>query len=890
MSPRWTDEDRRRAEGDVDDELAFHRLATIDELRASGLSEQAALDEADRRFGPLQPHRRRIVDVDLAPQTTLLRTTLMSILVSSMRGVARDIRHSPGFAFGVVCVLTLGLGINAITLGLVDRLVLSGPAGITAPEDLRHAALVRATAGGGTAVSQIGYLEYQDLQHSSQLAGVAAMTPASLLFGSGDRAERVRGLLVTSSYFPLLGVTPAVGRFFTDDESNKDGARLVVLGHAFWQSRFGADPGAIGRSIQVEDHHYTVVGVAPKNFTGTSVDRADLFLPLEAAADEQVSGPWRTRRGFLWMNAVVRLKPGVDTDAAAAEVTSRYRSETATATPSTAASRIELTPINPVRGGAASDDARIAVLVGAVAGLVMLIAFANVANLFLARSVRRRDQLAVRLALGGGRSRLIAEAAAEGAWFALFGVAIAIGVASIGAPMIRRLLFPAVDWIDAGVNLRLLLGLGIVAVVGGALVASIPVWQAGRSDITSWLKSGAHRAVRGRTPTQIGMLIVQGALSVLLLAGAGLFIRSMTAAQSLDLGLDTDRLLIVTTVSGDTPIAPDFQDRLAAAAERTPGVSKITRVAGTLPFVSSWGEPLKVQGLAELPRVEDGGPYISAVGAGYFSTVGTDIVEGRAFASTDREGAEHVAVVNQTMARLFWPGAKAIGQCLQIGNDDSSCWRVIGIAENTRRQSLTEGDALMYYIPLDQAPPTLRRSARVVIRLSDARSAQTSVPETLRRQTLDLAPSLRYVAAKSIDDIVSPQLRTWRLGAGLFSAFGLLALIVATVGLYSATTFDVNGRRREMGLRAALGASSSAVVGLVVRDALKTTAGGLIAGVALAVLLGPLLADLLYAVPAQDPWVLAASAASLAVAALIASAIPGLRASRVDPTTALRDE
>jgi ABC-type antimicrobial peptide transport system permease subunit len=241
------------------------------------------------------------------------------------------------------------------------------------------------------------------------------------------------------------------------------------------------------------------------------------------------------------------------------------------------------------------------------------------------------------------------------------------------------------------------------------------------------------------------------------------------------------------------------------------------------------------------------------------------------------------------MARLYWPGEKAIGKCLQIGEDATACTVVVGVAENVRRQALVEGDVLMYDIPLGQAPEDVRQFARLIVRTSGDHAARSRVAERLRRSALDLAPSLRYVAARSMDDLVSPQLRTWRLGAGLFSAFGVLALIVATIGLYSVVSFDVEGRRREMGIRAALGASSSSLVSLVIRDALRTAVFGLALGIFFSWLLRPLVADLLYGGSGRSAPAFAAAGAVLLAAAVAASAIPGLRAARVDPTIALRD-
>jgi predicted permease len=464
-------------------------------------------------------------------------------------------------------------------------------------------------------------------------------------------------------------------------------------------------------------------------------------------------------------------------------------------------------------------------------------------------------------------------------------------VAWFGGPLVQRLLFPDVAWLDAAVSGRLLLITAIGAIAGGGIAAALPMLQTSRRELAASVTASSARTSRRRTHTQTAMLIVQGALSVLLLVGAGLFVRSLTAVQSLDLGMDVDRLLVVSLVGGDTPPSPDLRERLDAGVQRIPGVERTTRVAGTLPFISSWATRLALPGVAERPRVDDGGPYLHAVGPEYFDTVGTRIVEGRGFTTDDRDGAERVVVVNQTMARLFWPGKSAIGQCLQIGSDNPPCSTVIGIATNTRRQELIEGDSLLYYIPSAQAPEGLRNGGQLVIRTTTADpDEQARIAEAVRRQALQLAPSLRYVSARSLETIISPQLRSWRLGAALFGAFGVLALVVVTIGLYSVLAFTVEGRRREMGIRAAFGASSSSLVGLVVRDGVKVTLIGIALGVALAWWASPLASDLLYRIEPRDRGVFLTVVGILIAASIVASALPALRAGRVDPTTALRAE
>jgi predicted permease len=549
--------------------------------------------------------------------------------------------------------------------------------------------------------------------------------------------------------------------------------------------------------------------------------------------------------------------------------------------------RLALEPINAIGGTTAQAETGVAALLWAVALLVLAIAAANVANLFFARSLRQADQLAVRMAIGASRGRVVIEQACEGALMALVGAAVAVMVASAGAPLIQRVLFPEVEWLDAAVDMRGLFFIGACAVIGGALAAALPVWRAGRMNLITSLRAG-QRSVRTRSRVQAAMLTIQGAFSVLLLIAAGLFVKSLESARAMDLGVASDRLIVLSAARGETPLRPDFRDQWRAAVERLAGVEGTTRVAGTMPFVASWAVRINVPGLAERPTVEDGGPYIHAVEPGYFETVGTRIVQGRPFAPDDRDGAPRVAIVNETMARLYWNG-EAIGKCLQVGQEP--CATVIGVAQNTRRQAIIEGESVLFYIPIGQATPDLRNGGLLIVRAADATpDTFARIAEGARRQALALEPSLRVVTARPLEDVIAPQMRAWRLGAGLFTVFGSLALIVAAIGLYSVVMFEVEGRRREMGVRTALGAPSSAILRLVVIDGLRLAAGGVAIGLVAAWLLAPRLAGLLYGVSPQDGETFTIVAMVLVAATLIASIVPAVRAARVDPSTALRSE
>ncbi len=349
---------------------------------------------------------------------------MIGLLGISLRAAWRGIGTQRGFAAAVIAILALGLGVNAVTFHLIDRLLLSGPTGVEEPERVYRVVVHHRTAAGELADTNYSYLDYRDLLSVRSVSLAAGETGGPQLLGSGETAQLVQARLVTASYFPLLGVKPAMGRFFTADESEREGARVAVVAFNFWQQRFGGDPAIVGQALQIGDGRYLVVGIAPRDFTGSYVTRTDVFLPLEAASDEQVSGDWRTSRGLGWMAGIVRLAPGVSAASAADEATAIHRAaHTEEQQQDGPIGRYEFVPLNAMRGATAASDISVAGLAAVVALLVLLIAVANVANLFLARAIRRAAEQAVRMALGSGRARMIVEQAAEGALLALLGAA-----------------------------------------------------------------------------------------------------------------------------------------------------------------------------------------------------------------------------------------------------------------------------------------------------------------------------------------------------------------------------------------------------------------------------------------------------------------------------------
>ncbi|HEX5435896.1 MAG TPA: FtsX-like permease family protein [Gemmatimonadaceae bacterium] len=532
-------------------------------------------------------------------------------------------------------------------------------------------------------------------------------------------------------------------------------------------------------------------------------------------------------------------------------------------------------------------------LVG-VAAIVLLIACANIANLLLARAVQRRREIAVRLALGITRGRLIAQLFAESALLALMGGAAAILLAFWAGLLLRMLLLPGITWAGPPVDLRVVGFTAGVTLLTALLAGLAPAVRGSRADLGMALKAGWRSGLGGGGATRLraALLVVQAALSVVLLVGAGLFVQSLVRARNVDLGVDAGRLIALTprpsAQSGSDTLPPAFDARMAEVAERVralPGVAGVT-TAAISPLLGEMSGPWSVPGRDSLPRLPHAENYVSP---SYFSTVGTRIVAGRAFTPADRKGAAHVAIVNETLAHAVWPHEHALGQCIEMGmqSDALPCTTVVGVAHDTHEMNVVEPAFMQIYQPLAQQPPGPVRSRSLIVRATGDPHRLVAPLRTLMRSEFPRGWTVRVTL---LEAEIAPQLRPWRLGTMMFGAFGLLALVVAGVGLYSVVSYSVAQRTHEIGVRVALGARARDVVQLVLGHSVRVTLIGVGVGCVVAVAAGTLIASLLYDTSVHDPLVFGAVAAVLLAVAVLASVIPARRATRVDPMDALRAE
>lgn len=883
------------AGGDVDREiereLDFHFEQTVEELMASGLDERAAREEAERRFGDVRRYRGELRKLDRGRERRARAAGGFRIGWEVLGEAFRGVRRAPALAAAVVTVMALGIGVNGTMFAMLDRVFLSAPEHVRGADRIRRPVVQRRGIVNSEVIRQstLTYPDYRDWDGVEAFSATAAYDQRNVTLGHGAGAVRVSATLVTASYFPLLGVSPALGRFFTPEDDAFGATPVAVLGYDTWRSRFGGRRDVLGEVIDVGEGRYTVVGVTPEGFTGVDLERVDLWLPFHVAGELENGGrDWVDTRNWYWFQALVRLAPGVSDEVASEQATAVHRAGRADLRDFDPASTVLLEPLEFGLSSRAPDEVAIAPWLMGVAFLVLLIACANVANLFLARAMRRRREAAVRLALGVSRARLFAVRVLESILLTAAGGVAALVLASWGSDVVRALLLPDLAWNPSATDPKLIVFVAATAVVAGLLAGLIPAVQSSRPDIMDTLKAGGRGTTGGRNRLRAGLLAVQAALSVVLLAGTGLFIRSLDAARGVDLGFEPHRMLMVTLEpEGGYPGAEPMVRLYRQALDRVGRINGIeaAALATTIPFRNARAVDIRVPGLDSIPSTDAGSPYINAVTPGFFRAMGTEVVRGRGFdAADDVEGAQRVVLVNETMARLLWPADDALGQC--IITENGPCATVVGVVEDSRRFGLDEPASMKYYVPLSQAPFPWPPRGLVARTTADPAAFVAAVQGEVQAAL----ENTRMVRAQPFDELVAPEYRAWRLGAALFAAFGLLALAVAGVGLYSLLAFNVAERTGEIGVRSALGASRQRIVRQVVAGGLAITALGVVVGLAGTLVAGRWVRPLLYHTSPYDPLVLGAVALAMLLVAAVASGIPASRAARVDPAQALRTE
>ncbi len=886
---RWR---RREVLGrELAEELQAHLELLIRDYQHAGMTRPEAEAAAQRQLGNVGRIRESSRDhwgfpwVDAALQ--------------DLRYSFRGLRKAPGFAAAVILTLGLGIGANAAMFGVVDRLMFRPYPYLRDPSRVHRVYLRSTDRTREQTSSSMEYARYLDLARwTNSFSEYAGFTDRPIAIGLGDAARERKVAIVSAAFFNFFNARPALGRFFVAaEDSTPRGADVVVLGYAFWQTEFGGRD-VIGQPIQVGHLTCRIVGVAPRGFTGVTDNEAPaLFLPITTFAGAQpnrnLATTYFTRYNWGWMEVMLRRKPGVSLQQASVDLSGAYvkswNAESAidplpavtVAKPNALASGMKL--------GAGPDpglEARTALWVSGVAAIVLLIACANVANLYLARAIRRKREIAVRLALGISRRRLLGQCLIEALVLSTVGSVAGLLIAQWGGAGIRRLFAPGGTSLDVLTDWRTLGVASVIALVAGLLTGLAPALVAARGDVAGSLKAGAREGSYHRSRTRSALLVGQGALSVVLLVGAGVFVRSLERVNALRLGYDVEPVLLAEPnlrgMRSENGEQIALGRKVLLAAQAIPGVEHAAWV-GSIPFYSISGTGLHVEGIDSVRRL--GRFSYENATSDYFATMGTRIVRGRPFTALDRAGTPLVGVVSESMARVLWPGRDALGQCMRVGADTMPCTTVIGIAEDAIQRSLIDDKRFHYYLPIEQFREN--EGFALLVRMTGDASRQV---ESVRRELQKLMPGQAYVTVRPLRELVDAQRRSWQFGATMFVAFGALALLVAAVGLYGVIAYNVAQRMHELGVRIALGAQAGDVIRLVVSQGLRFALTGIAVGATLAFFAGTWLQPLLFQQSARDPLVFGGVATLLLAVALLASLFPARKAAQADPNTALRTD
>ena len=882
---------------ELDDELAFHLEARTRRLVAGGMSPDAARAEALRQFGDIEGVRHDCLIIDYDRERAMRRASMIDEMRQDLGYAFRVLRQNRGFAATVVLTLALGLGVNMAMFSFLDVVFLRPPSGVHAPEEVRRVWTEIKFTTGAQFWSGFSYPEYQALKSTvGERVGTALYrAPGALWVGRGEGEFRAQVGHATASYFGLLGARVARGRFFAPDEDRPGaGAPVVVASHAFWERHLGADPAAVGREIHIASKPYTVIGVAAEGFTGVELDATDLWLPMGVGPG--FAGEWWTRHSTNGFQILLRPSAAIGDAALTERVAAGLRRPEARSVPADRARVVRLGSIIRAQGpGNKQQEVKLAVRLAGVTIMVLLIAGANVINLLLARAVHRRREIAVRLAMGISRARLARLLLTESVLLATIAAAAAVLAAYWGGEILRGLLMPGVNWADdaSAVHWRVI-ALALATGVGAGLLAGlIPARQSAKVELVGALKAGSGGTdhSRGRSRLRSALVVMQAALSVVLLVGAGLFVSSLLEVQRLRTGFDASRVIHASVqfdLADSTRAArlPSMLRELAERLRNAPGVEEVAlaRMAPTRGFSVMAYHPDVDTTRYPKPR-----PFVTynVVSPEFFAATGTRVVRGQDFPRGAGASMPRVVIVNEAMARAQWPGMDALGRCMRFAAADP-CYQVIGIVETAMFDALLEEPQPQFYLPLDNPPDSAGPIFRaLIVRTEGGAAARDLAIAETQRTIRQIFPDGRP-SVTTMEQYMEPHYRPWRMGATLFTAFGILALIVAALGIYSTIAYMVAQRTHEFGVRTALGARAPHILRQVIGGSVRTVAIGVAAGIVLAIVGGRFVTALLYRVEPGDPVVMGVVALVLLLVAAVAALGPAWRAARVDPVTALR--
>lgn len=887
------------AETELAEEISQHLEDRYRELRAGTSDEDACrrvmaeLDDIERLRAGIARHQRA-PRFDVVPSGDARRGNAVGDLGRDLRYALRTMRKSPLFVLFVVGTLALGIGANTTVFTLINTLILNPLPVRNASELMGLSATDTATSTNSVTSFPLSYADLKDYESANAVFGSFAgySSPRGVTWQQEAASEGMFAELVTANYFPALGLAPSRGRFFLPEEDATRGTHAVaVMNYGTWKTRFGGDDHVIGRTLRINNVVFTIVGVAPPGFIGVNaIFGPDLWIPsamAERIYPTDLQNAWTDRKKALFLGAG-RLKPGVTVSQAQANLSAIAAGLANTYV----ADQGHTVAVRPLRDavfvssfGASGPVLFASAALLIVVGIVLLIACSNVANLMLARSAARRQEMAVRLAMGASRSRLVRQLLTESTLLGLLSGLSGLLVAYAGVqllfsalPSAGNFVVPKIDTVVLGFTL-------LVSVATGFLFGALPAFRASRASVAETLKEDARTAGRSRKRITVAntLLVAQVAFSFVLLVTAAMFLRSIQRAYQIDPGFQTAHLAVFPTNPGQAGYraaqTAAFYKDVRERVEQFHGIESVSW-SSSMPLWTHAVGGLEVEGREQRSRADTIRSVVVTVDQGYFRTAGISLVNGRDFSNADQPASTPVAIVNEKAAHDYWPGG-ALGRRVQLPGE-KEMRQIVGVASTATYSTWGEAPQSCVYVPLEQNSNTA--SMVLYVRTAgDPREILLDVERAVR----SAGPQVLIFGQRTGAQIIDNGLFQAKLGVVLLTVFGLLALGLASVGLYGIVAYSVSQRRREIGLRLALGATQSDVLGLVLRQGMSLVLMGVAIGFAVSLLAGRLLSRMLYGVAVGDPLSVTGAAVLLSAVALLACYLPARGASRVDPLRAL---
>jgi predicted permease len=888
---------RRRSDSHLEEELQSHFELLVEQNLRSGLPLAEARRLARLSLGGAEQIKESVQDHRGLP--------VIESLWQDVRYGARMLRKSPGFTAVAVLTLALGIGANTAIFSLVNAVLLK-----TLPVAHPHELILFSDAPGSGSnsgdqtgkwdrFSSVDYKYFSDHNHSfKDLCAYQTYDERVKIRVSGAKESRDFAVarMVSGNFFTFLGLHPPAGRLFSLQDDQPSATPVAVLSYAYWNAKFQADPALMGQAVQLNGNSFTIIGVAPKDFSGLGFRPPDIWLTLSAQPVVESARPYSEDPREYWLNIVGREKPGISMGQAQADVNillkqdlnSQLRRER---DEKIANSHVQLAPGSAGISILRSHYASALYLLTAVVGIVLLLACANVANLLLSRSAARRGEISIRLAVGASKGRLIRQFLTESILLAGIGGVLALLVGRWTAESLVSLVLGSSLSLQASLNAPVLLFTAVVSILSGVLFGLLPALGAGRMDL-------ARATVRpSLRPSLAGSIVVfQIAASVVFLFSAGLFLRTLRNLAAQDLGFDTDHLLtahVDPEAAGYTPSqTPGLYQALIDRMEAIPGVRSATVTTDNPLNGNSWSSNFAIEGL---PESQTGKDIVlkHLVGPHYFATEGIPILLGRDIEPKDRAGSPLVTVINESMARKFFPGENPIGHRFSLGSPFKSAiaMTIVGVAADARYYSLRDLVPPMEFCAAFQVPDSSTHNAGFAGDIEVRTIGNPSgIANDIRAAVSQVSANLRVDDLTIEKEEVSLALRPNRSAAELAGAFGILALLLACIGLYGMMAHRVSRRTHEIGVRLALGAQPNCVLWMITRECLLLIGAGVLFGVPVALASSRIIASQLFDVGSTDPLTLVSVAIVLLFISLAACWVPARRATKVDPVVALRHE